>query len=62
MLYPLTDANYHEVNKGSSSFAPVVDSQQDDIMLFIDVEGDTASQHVGPTANVHPNYKYGSFR
>ena len=29
---------------------------------FIDVEGDTASQHVGPTANVQPNYKYGSFR
>ena len=27
---------------------------------LIDVEGDTASQHEGPTANVQPNYKYGS--
>ena len=27
---------------------------------LIDVEGDTASQHEGPTANVQPNYKCGS--
>ena len=60
MLYPLTDANYHKVNKRSSSFAPVIDYQQDDIIMFDRCRGWHRKSVRGPTANVHSNYKYGS--